>query len=175
VNINPIQQRAGDLADILLDLLKRAATFLQWIAEIAARAGLRCQSTGPVVLTAKRPKSVKFPKSLATIGDHIRTKRLELKLLQKGVARQVGVDETTVYNWERGYTGPPLRYMPKILEFLGYDPAPSEPATLGEKLLKYRRERGMTQKELARRIGIDPTTLSRLERNKDNRMFRSVV
>ncbi|MEX1138897.1 MAG: helix-turn-helix transcriptional regulator [Bacteroidota bacterium] len=93
---------------------------------MAADAGLRCQSTGPVVLTAVRPKSAKFPKSLVTIGDHVRAKRLELKLLQKVVARLVGVDETTVYNWERAYTKPPLRYMPKILEFLGYDPDPEE-------------------------------------------------
>ncbi|MEX1138902.1 MAG: helix-turn-helix transcriptional regulator [Bacteroidota bacterium] len=141
---------------------------------MAAYAGLRCQSTGPVVLTAKRPKSNKFPKSLVTIGNHLRARRLELKLLQKDVARLIAVDETTVYNWERGYTKPPLRHMPKILEFLGYDPSPNEPRTIGEKLLKYRRDRGMTQKELARQIGIDPTTLSRLERNK-NRCFSSVL
>lgn len=46
---------------------------------------------------------------------------------------------------------------------------------LGQKLLKYRRDQGMTQKELARQIGIDPTTLSRLERNSGNRIFRSIL
>ncbi len=109
------------------------------------------------------------------MGDHIRARRLELKLLQKDVAQLVGVDETTVYNWERGYTRTPFRYMPRILEFLGYDPSPNEPKTLGEKLLKYRRDRGMTQKELARLIGIDPGTLSRLERGKGNRSFHDVL
>ena len=99
------------------------------------------------------------------MGDCIRARRLELKLLQKDVAGLVGVDKTTVYNWERNYTRPPLRYMPTVLDFLGYDPAPVEPETMGDKLLKYRRDRGITQKELARQIGIDPTTLSRLERN----------
>lgn len=98
-----------------------------------------------------------------------------MKLLQKDLARMIGVDETTVYNWERGYTRPPLRYMPKIFEFLGYDPAANEPRNLGEKLLKYRRDRGMTQKELARRIGIDPGTLSRLEKGTGNRIFVSVL
>ena len=142
---------------------------------VSAGTGLRCQSTGRVVITAKRPKSAKSPESLITIGDHIRARRLELKLLQKEVAQLVGVDETTVYNWERCYTRPPLRYMPKVLEFLGYDPALSEPKALGEKLLKYRRDRGMTQMELAWRIGIDPTTLSRLERNKGNRRYRSAL
>ena len=131
---------------------------------VPARTGMRCQSTGRVVLRAIRPKSAEFPESLLTTGDHIRARRLDLKLLQKDVARLVGVDETTVYNWERGYTGPPLRYVPKILEFLGYNPASDEPISLGGKLLKYRRDRGLTQKQLARQIGIDPTTLSRLER-----------
>lgn len=42
-----------------------------------------------------------------------------MKLLQKDLARLIGVDETTVYNWERGYSRPPLRFMPKILGFLG--------------------------------------------------------
>jgi site-specific DNA recombinase len=131
-----------------------------------ATSGLRCQSTGRVVITAKRPKSAKFPKSLITMGDHIRAKRLKLKLLQKDVAKLIGVDETTIYNWERGYSRAPLRYMPTILEFLGYDPVPDEPKTLGDKLLKYRKKRGLTQKALAREIGIDPATMSRLERNK---------
>ena len=36
--------------------------------------------------------------------------------------------------------------------------------TLGELLVKYRKEIGLSQKKLARQIGIDPTTLSRLER-----------
>ena len=85
------------------------------------------------------------------------------------------VDETTVSNWERGYTPPPLRYMPKALKFLGHDPALSKPETLGEKLLKYRRKRGITQKELAWRIGIDPTALSSFERSREKRHFRSVL
>ncbi|MBI2618757.1 MAG: helix-turn-helix domain-containing protein [Ignavibacteriales bacterium] len=120
------------------------------------------------------PNPSKLPTVLNTIGDHIRKRRTELELLQKDVAGLVGVYKTTVYDWERGYTKPRHRYLPKVIEFLGYDPAPAEPRTLGEKLLKYRKDRGITQKELARRIGIDPTTLSRLEKGKGNRNFRNV-
>jgi len=173
MNVYAIQERPGDLSHILLDLCSRTRTLLRRISVMPAWTGLRCQSTGRVVLKAKRPKSKKFPKSFFTIGDHIRARRLELKLLQKDVAKLVGVDETTVYNWERGYTRPPLRYLPKALEFLGYDPASNEPKTLGEKLVKYRKSRGLTQKALAKQIGIDPTTLSRLERNR-GRCFSSV-
>ncbi|MBI3585518.1 MAG: helix-turn-helix transcriptional regulator [Ignavibacteriales bacterium] len=31
-------------------------------------------------------------------------------------------------------------------------------------MIQYRKSHGITQKELARQIGVDPTTLSRLER-----------
>lgn len=99
---------------------------------------------------------------------------MELGFSQKELADQFGVEVDTIRNWERNRTAPTLRYLPTVTEFLGYDPGPNEPKNLGEKLLKYRRDRGITQKNLARRVGIDPTTLSRLERNK-GRFFASVL
>jgi transcriptional regulator with XRE-family HTH domain len=125
-------------------------------------------------ITLTAPKPTKKPTVLKTLGDHIRKRRLELGSFQKDVAERIGVDQTTVHNWERGYTKPPIRYLPRILEFLCYDPSSSEPKTIGEKLLAYRRLRGMNQKDLARQIGIDPTTLSRIERGKD-RCFPSII
>ena len=61
-----------------------------------------CQTT----LKAKRPRIRAYPEELKTIGDHIRKRRLDLGLLQKDVGRLVGVDTTTVTNWEKGRTGP---------------------------------------------------------------------
>lgn len=116
-----------------------------------------------------------MPTVLNTIGDHILKRRMELGILQSQLAERFGVEVDTIRNWERNRSRPTLRYRPAILEFLGYDPVPKEPETLGEKLLKYRRDRGMTQKELARRIGIDPGTISRLERGMKNRSFASVI
>jgi transcriptional regulator with XRE-family HTH domain len=63
-----------------------------------------------------------MPKSLVTWGDHIKKRRLELGLYQKQVAKQLGVDETTVHNWERNYTRPALRFLPGIVRFLAYEP-----------------------------------------------------
>ena len=40
------------------------------------------------------------PEELNTIGDHLRRRRLVLKLLQRQVADQIGVDKASIYNWE---------------------------------------------------------------------------
>lgn len=89
-----------------------------------------------------------------------------MQLLQKDVARKLDVDTTTVTNWEKGRCGPTLQSMPEIVEFLGYEPNPHEAPTLGETIRRHRRMRGIPQKEMARIIGVDPTTLSRWERGK---------
>jgi transcriptional regulator with XRE-family HTH domain len=117
-----------------------------------------------ITLTAQKP--AKLPTILNTIVDHIKKRRLELGLFQAQVASILGVDESTVTNWEKNRTSPTLRSMPKIIDFLGYDPMPRHSETLGEKLLQYRKSCGLSQKELAKRIGIDPATLSMLEREK---------
>lgn len=56
--------------------------------------------------------------------------------------------------------------MPKVIEFLGYVPFEKEPETLGEKIVCYRWLKGMTQKELARQLGVDPGTLAQWERGE---------
>ncbi len=69
------------------------------------------------------------PEELNTIGDHLLRRRLALKLLQRQVAEQIGVDKTSITNWESNRTKPGLVYMPAIIRFLGYNPLP--PATSG--------------------------------------------
>jgi len=61
-----------------------------------------------------------YPVVIANIGDHIRKRRLELGLTQIEAAAQIGVTESTVWNWEHG-TEPELIHMPKIIEFFSYD------------------------------------------------------
>lgn len=52
-----------------------------------------------------------------------------------------------------------------VIGFLGYNPYLGYPKTLIEQVLQYRKSVAMIQKELARQIGIDGTTLSRIERS----------
>ncbi len=53
-----------------------------------------------MTLKASKPASPAYPKSLETLGDHIRKRRLDLGLEQQQVAARLGVSESTVWNWE---------------------------------------------------------------------------
>ena len=72
----------------------------------------------PIRLRAKKPKPRGFPEVPETLGDRIRRRRMELGLLQREVAGFIGVDESTVWNWEANRVHPSPRYLSRILEFL---------------------------------------------------------
>lgn len=119
-----------------------------------------------VTLKAQRPLPPAYPKALKPFGDHLKKKRLDLKLLQGDVAQKLGVNKTSIHNWERGSATPSLFFMPRILKFVGYIPFVIETASPAEKIKPYRRIVGLTQKALAKQLKIDPTTLARWERGK---------
>jgi transcriptional regulator with XRE-family HTH domain len=125
-----------------------------------------------ISLKGQKPLSKAYPRELKTLGDHLRKRRLDLKLLQKEVAPILGVEEATVWNWENSRSSPQLHYIPKIIEFLGCVSFNGQAKTLGEKIIHYRRLLGLTQKELANRLSIDPTTLARWERNESRPLKR---
>ena len=91
---------------------------------------------------------------------------MDLKLLQKEVARKIGVDETSVLNWEKNRNTPSPTYIPKIIEFLGYRPGDINGLSFGAKIVSLRRVLGLTQKKLAGLLEIDPSTLGDWESNK---------
>jgi transcriptional regulator with XRE-family HTH domain len=108
---------------------------------------------------------VRIPMALQTAGDHLRKRRLGLKMLQKDVAEQLGVNKTSVFNWEANTSAPEIRYMPAIIRFLGYNPLPVA-GTLAEQLVRQRTSLGLSQKEAAGEIGVDPGTLAKWERGE---------
>ncbi len=97
------------------------------------------------------------------MGDHLKKRRCELGLLQKEVAFRLGVDDDTILNWEHGNTQPPVRFLPRIIRFLGYDPYPAA-KLLAEKLVAKRRQLGLSRKQLAKRLGVDEGTLAHWEK-----------
>jgi transcriptional regulator with XRE-family HTH domain len=88
-----------------------------------------------------------------------------LKLLQRQVAEQVGVDKCSIFNWESNRTKPGLEYMPAIIRFLGYNPLPPSDGW-ADRLVQCRTALGLTQSESAKRIGVDACTLARWERGE---------
>jgi DNA-binding transcriptional regulator YiaG len=56
-----------------------------------------------------------------TIGQHIKARRLTLKLYQRDVAQLLGICPETILHWEKGQTCPPVRAYPAMRAFLGYD------------------------------------------------------
>src|SRR6266516_3133632 len=53
-----------------------------------------------------------------TIGEHIKKRRLQLRLLQGEAAEQLGVSTVSISNWERGVCEPSRRLSSRIREFL---------------------------------------------------------
>jgi DNA-binding transcriptional regulator YiaG len=124
-------------------------------------------------LRASKPKPSHYPKLLNTLGDHIRTRRLDLGLFQSQVAEQIGVKEATINNWEGNKSLPAIRYVPAILLFLEYNPLP--PAqTLPERLPAVRKMLGLSQRQLAELLGVDPGTLQTWEAEQHEPTGRNV-
>jgi transcriptional regulator with XRE-family HTH domain len=83
---------------------------------------------------------------------------MDLKLSQKQVADEIGIHETTITGWEGNATIPEVRYMPAIIQFLGYNPLP-DASSLAEHLATARKALGLSQRKMAANLGVDPTTL----------------
>ena len=109
-------------------------------------------------LRASKPSSIHYPQGINTLGDHIRARRLDLKLLQKQVADYIGVAYATITNWEGNTTSPEIRYIPAIVRFLGY--GPQTPAnSFSERLVTVRRTLGLSQRKMAKKLGVDPASI----------------
>lgn len=117
-----------------------------------------------------------YPAEPKTLGEHIRRRRLDQGLTQRILAERWCVRSETIAAWELGRTGPGIRQMAKIVRFLGFDPEPSGSSS-GERLKAARRRAGLTQVELAGRLGVDEGTVVDLEagRRRPGRRVREAV
>jgi transcriptional regulator with XRE-family HTH domain len=113
-------------------------------------------------IKAEKPKHSAHPNEINTLGDRLRAKRLDLGLTQQQVAQRLGIDETTVHNWERNHKVPVVRLLPRMIQFLGYSPyAPA--LSLPEQLKMCRRSLGLSQRKLAKALGVDESSLRNWE------------
>ena len=112
----------------------------------------------PIRLKALKTRETDFEPQ--TVGDHIRKRRLLLKLTQKALASVLKVSQFSITNWERGNVQPrKASAVHRIIEFLGYDPLPKG-QTIPERLRQQRRLMGWGQRELAKHFGVDRCTVT---------------
>jgi transcriptional regulator with XRE-family HTH domain len=90
---------------------------------------------------------------------------LDLGLTQRAVGEKIGVTEPTINNWERQRNTPEIRFIAPIIKFLEYDPFP-QPESFSERLKTYRLRQGLSQRKLAKELGVDPGTTGGWERGK---------
>lgn len=110
-------------------------------------------------------EKTRYPTSPKTIGEMIRKRRLDLGLRQIDAAKMIGCDEMSVINWEKGHHTPRVNHMAGVVKFLGFNPFQNGD-TVAQRLVNHRKARGTAQKDFARQIGVDPSTLSRWERGE---------
>ena len=97
-----------------------------------------------------------------------------MKLTKRELSLRFNVDDVTIYLCERNRVKPSLAQIPKIIEFLERDPFERKTENLGERIREYRRIHGLTQKILAKQLGVDQTTLAGWERGKYRPMRNNI-
>jgi len=79
----------------------------------------------------------------------------------------------TITNWEVNATVPEVRFMPAIIQFLGYNPIPAA-NSLADRLAAARRALGLSQRKMAGKLGVDPATLMGWEAGRHQPTGRSI-
>jgi DNA-binding XRE family transcriptional regulator len=96
---------------------------------------------------------------------------MDLGLLQREVAKQIGCSKAALVMWEKGYSNPEIRFWPGIIEFLGYDPGP-EPRDVPGGLRAARRRLGLSRHKMAVRLEVDSTSIRDWEAGRPIRFHR---
>lgn len=103
--------------------------------------------------------TISCPNECVTIGDHIRKKRMDLKLLQKDVARIINVTRDCISLWEKNHSVPQISHFPRIIKFLGYCPLEFDETTLSGRIKAYRWRNGLSNKRLGKLLKVDGSTI----------------
>jgi DNA-binding transcriptional regulator YiaG len=128
-SISPELQRR--LVEILVESIE-ARTVERWgvpSSEIVIRYRFSQPQEGATLLwsrTHRLDSRNAGPEELHTLGDHLRRRRLTLKLPQEQAAQQLGVGRASLHQWEQDRQKPAAASLPAIVKFLGYNPIPTQ-------------------------------------------------
>ena len=106
------------------------------------------------------------------IGEHIKNRRLQLKLTQADVAKVFDICEDSMTGWENGRSKPQIQFYPKIISFLGYNPFSVDTSTLGGRIKYYRIIHGLSQEDFAKKIGVNESTIFSWEKGDHEPLSR---
>jgi DNA-binding XRE family transcriptional regulator len=113
-----------------------------------------------IKLTTKKPLPRVYPsKEDASLGAHLKRKRLTKGWTRLRASTQLEVSEDTYRNWEWNWYTPELRHMKKVIDFLGFNFWDDGTNSLSKKCLLYRIEHNVTQQELSNLIYFGKTTI----------------
>jgi transcriptional regulator with XRE-family HTH domain len=87
------------------------------------------------------------------------------------VARQIGVNKDTIYNWETNRTAPEVQFIPRIIDFLGYVPY-NPGCSFGQRLKAIRLALGLSERKFAKKIGVDQGAVGRWGKEEHRRRRR---
>lgn len=111
---------------------------------------------------------IAYPKNPVSIGDHIKKKRMDLKLFQSDVAKIFDISTDCVTYWENNRSTPKISFYPKIIEFLGYFPLNLDESTLSGRIKAYKYRNGTTSKMLGDLLKVDPSSVTEWENGNRN-------
>ena len=101
-----------------------------------------------------------------TLGDELRTERLNRGLTQLELAQKLGVNRNFIYECELNHRTNTIFALHKIYLFLRYIPVTLkiDETTLRGKLSAHRIKGGLTLKEIGNKTGLDKSTIGRFEK-----------
>jgi ribosome-binding protein aMBF1 (putative translation factor) len=96
---------------------------------------------------------------------------MELGMLQREAASQIGCSLASVTSWEGNHAQPKASQLPGIICFLGY--APLEPAEpWPARFARARQAVGLSRKRLAAELAVDESTVTRWENGQGRPLTR---
>jgi transcriptional regulator with XRE-family HTH domain len=115
--------------------------------------------------TITKPYGSTYPKNPISIGEHIRKRRMEMRLTQEEVAKLIGVTTDSVTNWENNRSTPRLNLLPRVTKYLDIIPINLNPDTIGGMIKDYRLRKGLSQKDLGLLLRVNSSSISDWENN----------